>query len=566
MNPTSPPSAPERPATAASTSSSPHFAASPGPVRRRGVFRWILVPLLVAAVGFAGYRLGQSSPGSSGASQAGAGFGGASGTGGRNAAGGGSATGARNGAGAATGAGEASSAQGGGAAGPSGWSGRGSGNRTSGAATSSEAGAGNAARTGRSGEAGTGQAQSGQGQRGQTQRGQAQGRQTSGGVVTPVSATEVKAGTLTTQRRLSGTVSATQSTTVNARVTGVVRSVKAGVGDQVSGGQEVLVVSSPDLQSAVQTAESNLAAAQQEWRSRQRVLTSGRVSLQQAITSAQNTLNNARKQLNSLQQLYAVGAVARSEVDAQQVAVSSAQSALLTAQSNLTDTTQGAQEDVSAAQLSVQKAQIALQQAQRDAAVTRLTAPYDGTLTAVNLSEGETVSSGTPAFTLVSSTLAVKVNVPATEAASLPAGTELKFVVGQQTYPLKVAQVGGGTTGSVPVTARFTAERLPASGTVGSVIYTAKVGQGILLPSTALLADNDKTYVFVIQAGKAQRTQVTVLGQAGTQSVVQGIPSGVQVITQPPSGLVSGSSVTTSNGGGARQGGFGAGGPPAGAP
>ncbi|RJF69159.1 HlyD family efflux transporter periplasmic adaptor subunit [Deinococcus cavernae] len=464
------------------------------------------------------------------------------------------------------GAGEASSAQGGGAAGPSGWSGRGSGNRTSGAATSSEAGAGNAARTGRSGEAGAGQAQSGQGQRGQTQRGQAQGQQTDGGVVTPVSATEVKAGTLTTQRRLSGTVSATQSTTVNARVTGVVRSVKAGVGDQVSSGQEVLVVSSPDLQSAVQTAESNLAAAQQEWRSRQRVLTSGRVSLQQAITSAQNTLNNARKQLNSLQQLYAVGAVARSEVDAQQVAVSSAQSALLTAQSNLTDTTQGAQEDVSAAQLSVQKAQIALQQAQRDAAVTRLTAPYGGTLTAVNLSEGETVSSGTPAFTLVSSTLAVKVNVPATEAASLPAGTQLKFVVGQQTYPLKVAQVGGGTTGSVPVTARFTTERLPASGTVGSVIYTAKVGQGILLPSTALLADNDKTYVFVIQAEKAQRTQVTVLGQAGTQSVVQGIPSGVQVITQPPSGLVSGSSVTTSNGGGARQGGFGAGGPPAGAP
>ncbi|WP_135229045.1 efflux RND transporter periplasmic adaptor subunit [Deinococcus fonticola] len=561
MNPTSPPSAPERPATAASTSS--HFAASPGPVRRRGVFRWILVPLLVAGVGFAGYRLGQSSPGSSGASQAGAGFGGASGTGGRNAAGGGSATGARNGTGAATGAGEAGSAQGGGAAGPSGWSGRGSGNRTSGAATSSEAGAGNAARTGRSGEAGAGQAQSGQGQRGQAG---AQGSQTGGGVVTPVSATEIKAGTLTTQRRLSGTVSATQSTTVNARVTGVVRSVKAGVGDQVSGGQEVLVVSSPDLQSAVQTAESNLAAAQQELRSRQRVLTSGRVSLQQAITSAQNTLNNARKQLNSLQQLYAVGAVARSEVDAQQVAVSSAQSALLTAQSNLTDTTQGAQEDVSAAQLSVQKAQIALQQAQRDAAVTRLTAPYAGTLTAVNLSEGETVSSGTPAFTLVSSTLAVKVNVPATEAASLPAGTELKFVVGQQTYPLKVAQVGGGTTGSVPVTARFTAERLPASGTVGSVIYTAKVGQGILVPSTALLADNDKTYVFVIQAGKAQRTQVTVLGQAGTQSVVQGIPSGVQVITQPPSGLVSGSSVTTSNGGGARQGSFGAGGPPEGAP
>lgn len=385
-------------------------------------------------------------------------------------------------------------------------------------------------------------------------------------MVTPVTASEVKAGTLTTQRRLSGTVSATQSTTVTSRVSGVVRTVSAGVGDAVTAGDAVVVVSSPDLQSAIQTAESNLEAAQQTLRSRQRAVSSGRVSAQQSITTAQNNLASAQRQLGSLQQLYAVGAVARSEVEAQSVTVSNAQAALVSAQTTLAQTTQSAEEDVQAAQLGVQRAQIALQQAQRDAAVTRLTAPYSGTLSTVNVSEGESVSSGTQAFTLVSADLAVKVNVPATEAGSLPVGTEMQFVVGQQVYPVKVAQVGGGTTGSVPVTGRFTAQDRPASGTVGSVVYTARVGQGILVPSTALQADNDKTYVFTVQAGKAQRSEVKVLGQAGTQSVVQGIESGAQVITQPPSGLVSGSSVTTSDATAARGGGErpGAGGPPGG--
>ena len=140
----------------------------------------------------------------------------------------------------------------------------------------------------------------------------------------------------------------------------------------------------------------------------------------------------------------------------------------------------------------------------------------------------------------------VNVNVPATEATTLTPGTILSFTSGAVKYPLKVAQnPGAPTNGSVPLVARFTGDTLPALGAVGSVVYTAKVATGVLIPSTALQADGDQTYVFTVSGGRATLNKVTVLGQAGTQSAVSGIPSGAQVVTQPPTGLLDGGGVST---------------------
>ncbi|WP_288435010.1 HlyD family efflux transporter periplasmic adaptor subunit [uncultured Deinococcus sp.] len=515
---------------------------------RRGLLRWILVPLLLAGVGFVGYRLGQDDSGSSGA---GSGFGagqggfGAQGSAGQGAAGQGGV--GRAGGSGATGAGAT-------ATGATGQAGAGQGTRSQ--SGQGQAGTGTGAGTG----AGQTGAQSGTGGR----AGQGAGSRIGGGIVTPVQAAAVQSGTLSAQRRLSGTVAAAQSGTVTARTSGTVTEVLAGVGSALGVGDTALRLSSPDLQSSVQSAQNALDSAQLSLRSQASQTAAGRASLEQAVTAAQTSLDNAQRSLASLQRLYEVGAVARTEVDAQNVQVQNARSSLVAAQSNLAANARSGTEGQETARLAVQKAQITLNQAQAAAAAARVTVPFAGQVTALNVSAGQYVSAGTEVLTLVSRDQQVRVNVPPTEAASLPVGTALNFVAGQRTYPVKVSQnAGSAGTGSVPVVARFTGESRPAAGTVGTVVYDARVATGVLVPSTALQADSEQTYLFTVENGRAVQHTVTVLGQAGTQSAVSGVAAGAQVISQPPTGLLDGGAVRTGSGTG--QGG-GQGGPPPGGP
>ncbi|ABF45733.1 secretion protein HlyD [Deinococcus geothermalis DSM 11300] len=402
------------------------------------------------------------------------------------------------------------------------------------------------------------------------QNGQTQGTARPGqgqGVITPVQATTAKAGTLRAERRLTGTVAAAQSVTVPTRTSGTVTAVLVGVGANVQEGQTVLRLSNPDLNTAVASAQNALETAQVQLRTQTRDVQTARAQLQQQVNAAQTSLANAEKNLAALQKLAAIGAVARNEVDAQVVQVQTARTSLSTAQANLAQNTHAQTEGLAEAQLAVQKAQINLKQAQDAADAARVTAPFSGQITALNVSEGQYVPANSTAFTLVSRQRQVTVNVPATEAAALPVGAAMTFVVGQQKYPLKVTENPGAPTGgSVPIVARFTGTQTPALGSVGSVVYTAKVATGVLVPSTALQADNEQTYLFTIENGQAQQQQVTVLGQAGTQSAVSGIEAGAQVITQPPTGLLDGARVTTANRGATQQNasGPGAGGPPPG--
>ena len=355
---------------------------------------------------------------------------------------------------------------------------------------------------------------------------------------------------------------------MTAQTSGTVTEILRNVGDTVSAGQSVLSISNKDLSTNVQSAENALETAQAQLRIQQQQLSASTASLEQAIVSAQTALDNAQATYNAQKRLYDIGAVARSALDAQGVQVQQARSNLVAAQTNLQNTTRNNQNGLTTAQLAVQKAQIGLTQARDNALAARVTAPFDGQITAINVVGGQYIGTGTAAFTLVSTSSQVKVNVPATEAASLPVGAALTLVVGEQKYPLKVSQnAGSGSGGSVPVTARFLADA-PGAGTVGSVVYTARVASGVLVPSTALQVDGTSTYVFTVENGRARQHPVSVLGQAGTQSAVSGIEAGAQVISQPPTGLLDGGRVTTATGrgaGGARTGaGPGAGGPPPG--
>ncbi|MEF2280420.1 HlyD family efflux transporter periplasmic adaptor subunit [Deinococcus sp. YIM 134068] len=504
--------------------------------RRSFPWGWLLVPLLLGGVGYVGYRLGQDDAGS--AASAGGGFGGAGG-----------------------GTGQSAPGQ---AAG-----GQSAGGQSAGGTGSRSGAGGQTAGAGQSGSAaGASGAAAGAGQTGAGAPGQAAGTTRGTGVTTPVQAAVVKSGTLSTERRLTGTVASAQEVTVSARTSGTVTNIAVDVGGAVNAGQTVLSLSNSDLNTSVESARNALETAQVQLRSQTNSVQSGRAQLQQQVSAAQTTLANAQQSLTALQRLAAIGAASRTEVNNQLAQVQAARTTLTTAQANLAENTRAQTESLAEARLAVQRAQITLNQAQQAAAAVRVTAPFAGQVTGLNVSEGQYLAANSEAFSLVSSQRQVSVSVPATEATTLPVGAALTFVVGQQKYPLKVSQnAGAPTNGSVPLVARFIETTPPALGTVGSVVYTAKVATGVLVPSTALQVDGDRTYVFTIEDGKAEQNVVTVLGQAGTQSAVSGIEAGDEVISQPPTGLLDGAGVTTASAGagaGARQSSGGAGGPPPG--
>ena len=385
------------------------------------------------------------------------------------------------------------------------------------------------------------------------------------GVTIPVTAAAVKAGALTTNRSTTGTVAAAQTTTVTARSSGTVQTIEAQVGQSVQAGATVVLLSNPDLNASVQSAQNALQSAQAQLANQSTTLTANRTQLEQAVKSAQLALQNAQQTYTASKQIYDVGALAKSALDTQALAVQQAQGNLVTAQANLSANTTASSSGLRNLQISVDSARIALQQARTAAANAKVVAPFSGQLTAVAVTGGEYLNAGSEAFSLVSSARTLTFNAPPSEAAALTVGRQLSFKAGQTNYPVKISQnPGSPTNGSVPLTARFIGEKLPPLGAVGTVQYTSTVGKGTLVPTTALQIDNATTSVYVVTGGKAHIQNVTVIGQTGDTAVVSGLKAGSQVITQPPAGLIDGASVSTDAASGRGQGAGGFGGPPGG--
>ncbi len=378
----------------------------------------------------------------------------------------------------------------------------------------------------------------------------ATGRLNGSGAVVAVTASTAKAGTLTTQRTAAGTVVPAKSTSVVTRSSGTVTEVPSAVGQTVRAGQVLVKLSNPDLNAAVDSARNVLQSAQAQLASQQATLRTSRVGLEAAVQSAQLSLKNAQQTYSAAQQLYAAGAMSRSDLNVQAVAVQNAQSSLASAQTNLAQNTNAQQSGVRDLQLSVDKARIALSQAEQQARAVVVLAPFAGQVSAVLVVSGQYLSSGAGVVTLVSSDRQLTFNVPPADAPSFVPGRELSFVVGQQRYPVKVvSNPGSATNGVVPINARFAGRAAPAAGTVGAVEYTSAVGTGTLIPTTALQADNDKVGVFTVQNSRAKLQNVAIIGQTGDTAVVSGLAAGSQIIATPPAGLVDGVRVDTTGAG-----------------
>lgn len=360
----------------------------------------------------------------------------------------------------------------------------------------------------------------------------------------PVQLARVEVGTLEATRQVGGTVVPAIQANVPAQVGGVVVRVLKNPGDPVKQGEAVVQLDTQALQLALANARASLRSAEINLATQTRTTLEARSRLEAQVRSAQAALQAAQQNYQATLRVKALGGASETEVAQAQAALAQAQANLEAAQSALADNLRAEQETLAALRVAVEQARNQVAQAELNLQNATIRAPFAGSLLAVSATPGAYLAPGATAFVLAQG-LRVQFSVPPEEAHLLPVGSEVRFTLGAQTYPLRVEQNAGGTAsgGLVLLLARLPeGVRLPLNA-VGPVSYTVALARGPLIPVNALQSDGSQLFVYVAEGGIARRRVVQVLAQAGDQVAVAGLPAGAQVVINPPPGLLDGTPV-----------------------
>jgi len=445
------------------------------------------------------------------------------------------------------------------------------------------------------------------------------------------STAEATTDTVTTGVSAVGSLAAATTQDLGFPGGGLLSSVAVHVGDQVKAGQQLATIDDFTLRQVLVQQQANLSAqqallgrltaspstsgAQSTLAQAQQILNATRSQIAATGTADDVAITRANAQLDAAQN---VATSAQAVVDAARAGCSTTPcAALATAEASLAAANQGVEvaktsvatagqkrsTDSAAGQLSVASAQqgvvgaqnnasssssdrpylIAQQQAvvttaqslvaiaQHNLDLATLSAPFDGTITAVNGNVGEylTASTGTTAdaagttssipgtttststvarpggtqFMVISKTgpLVAVLPVQESDAAAVVTGQEVSFALdavpdlaarGKVTAVSPSATVvSGSVTYFVTVTLEASDARLKEGMTARATIVTAQHSGVVTVPTTAIHHENGKTTVTTIQGGSRQTVVVTTgLVSTDRTEVVSGLSVGQSVV------------------------------------
>ncbi len=416
----------------------------------------------------------------------------------------------------------------------------------------------------------------------------------------------VTRGTLVATVNAAGNVSAPKTTALAFQTSGRVAKVNVQMGDQVKKDQVLMQLDTTDLELALKTAQTNLASAQADF-------DSSATSLQVSLKNAQSGLGNAQasydaavaKNKTNLDQLI----LAKITLDKAQSALATAQAAydpiswradagltpqaatlasaqadynsalanynitahtindsalvqakasLDSAKANLDQAQKAMDTSPKIAQAKLDNAKTAVDTAQRNLAYATITAPYDGIVSAVNFSAGDTAGSGTAVSLVDLSNLQVKVTIAEVDMAKIKVGEPAQMTmdaVAGRTYDAKVvavSPVGTVTQGVVnyPIIVAISNpdNSVKPGMTANLAVEVDRRENVLLLPTRAVRTQGNQKVVTVESKGKNALVPIkTGLSNDTMIEVTSGLNEGDQVLLNQ---------TTTSSGRGGPGGGF----------
>lgn len=343
-----------------------------------------------------------------------------------------------------------------------------------------------------------------------------------------VQALTVSAGTIATENRVSGKISADNERTIMIASAAKCTAVYFEAGDQVNAGDVLCTLELDSTLSTYNAARISYSAAVQSYNDQKAILDK---QVQMAADNVENT-----------KALFQIGAASQLEVDQAELNYSTAVAGRNSALSQL-------EAGMQSASSSLEQLGTALEDVDTNGNVI---APISGTLAAINAVENSFVSNSMP-LAVIDGPDQMKISVSVSEALvpKLAAGSEAEVYVSAvdkrfSAVIRSVEQAASLQTRLYTVTLSVPADvsgLLP--GMFADVTFFTDVSQNtVVVPTEAILTSGETQYVFVADNGAARYAEVTTgLTGNGVTEVTSGLAEGELLVTVGQSYLHDGDPV-----------------------
>ncbi|WP_158658695.1 efflux RND transporter periplasmic adaptor subunit [Methylocystis bryophila] len=331
----------------------------------------------------------------------------------------------------------------------------------------------------------------------------------------------VKESEAVTHTTWPGTILGYTQASIFARATGYISTRNVDIGSKVRAGDVLAVIAAPDLDQQLAQARGQL------------------VQMQAAVEQAKATAELGRVTTSRSSKLVSADSVSRQQADNDRLTYASEKAALAVAEAN------------------VVAQQAAVDRLVQLVGFEKVTAPFDGTVTARFIDVGALVqadsNSGTSLFTMIhSNVIRVQTYIPQDQASGLTPGVEGVVRVPEMArrgFPGKVTRVAGALA---PGTRTLLAEIdvpnpndvLPAGTYCTVELRIPRKTPSLIVPAGAIIFNQNGLLAAVVENGVAHMRKITILRDFGTEvEVSEGVKAGEQVIVRPPVDLQDGARV-----------------------
>jgi RND family efflux transporter MFP subunit len=346
-------------------------------------------------------------------------------------------------------------------------------------------------------------------------------------IVPQVRTQPVKAVDTPREINLPGTTQAFDSATIFARATGYVAKRLVDIGSEVKAGDVLAIISAPDLDQQLVQARAQV------------------IQLQATIDQTRANLDLAEATNKRTEKLVTDGWTSKQQGDVDRLTYKAQTAALSVAEANL----------------KVQHAVVA--RLEQLTAFEKVTAPFDGVITARQIDTGSLVtadaSSGTSMFSMDrTNVLRVLVFVPQDVVFSIKDGDEAHVTVPEQpgrVFKGRIARNAGslqpGTRTLLTEVDIDNSDKALRAGVYCTVTMSApRLRPTIIIPSQSVIFDQNGLSAAVFDNGVARLRPLDVLRDDGAQVEIRsGLNPGDTIILSPPVGIKDGMRVDAAPGG-----------------
>jgi RND family efflux transporter MFP subunit len=324
--------------------------------------------------------------------------------------------------------------------------------------------------------------------------------------VGPENVVTVERGRIVTGPLISGELRAAREATVRAELGGSMLQVNAEEGQNVRRGRLLARIEAASLADTKRSAES-------------------------AVRSAEAQLAVAQREAQRTEQLVAAGALAQRDLETARSAVAAAEAQLADARARLVT-------------------------ANKQLGDTIVRAPFDGVVADRTVNLGDVVTAGTALFTIIDpSSMRLEASVPSEELAQLRVGAQVQFTVRGYAQPFegridRISPQADPTTRQVPIFVSIpnTGGRLVAGLFAEGRVVTASA-EGLVVPANAVNTSQGSPWVLRVAGGTTEKVPVKIgLRDEHTERVqlASGVNEGDTLLRGAAQGITPGTAVAVS--------------------